>query len=672
MSETKSVEKVVRPSALKAWIIAAAIIIPSVGYFLSIVMHGFGVWTRYRFIFPLPWVWMLVILYALRKFSPRLKITTQELTLLFVICFITVGMTYGYHGLGLGTAFLPQLNLGYLTSGLNRDPYKDIFYKNLPSFLVPKDPAVMYAFWYGGTFDLGAWIIPILFWIIWTVAELVGFAIWGYFLRKPLIEVERLPFPGIAPALYLTKYYVQEESGIPVLFNFRLQLTKLFWIGVIVGVILSLPGQIANFWPLAFGAAAIINWPVNLLSLTQGPLPGAKTSGYFYSADAFSVAQFIPLDALATAVLYWFVFGVIFQTIAVRVGWAPFTPGAGYESSYPWTIGPFKWMQFSWIGVSLGLATIVVLRYRNHIIEIFKKGISGEKVEDDGVSYQFLAYGAISTYLIQVVLLIIAGSSVIMAILLPAFIIFFMYGWTRMMGEVQEFMPAGGTYAGLVFDMGTFLGQWGPRPSPGAFNTMLMYYSYTGDYGIRVSSLNMHHQFKLYKMAHELNTSGRDVLYVTIIAFLSTIIAAYFIWPWFMTRFGGYSRINSIAYNDWSLPSVWSWTYGTPSGLTVVETWAYAILGIIITYIIYFLRARYAWFFINPVGLIMYASDWWPTWLVAFIVKYAILKFGGSRVFEEKWLPVAAGIAIGYSAMIIFGALIIFFGTALPAWFARF
>ncbi|MGC8935453.1 MAG: DUF6785 family protein [Thermoproteota archaeon] len=670
MSEAKTVEKVVKPSGLKTWVIIAAIVIPPVGYFLNLIMQGFGAWWNYPLIFPLPFFWNLVILYVLSKFSNKFKLSPQELTLLFVICFITAGGMYAAYGFGYWTTTpLPNWNIGFATSGLNREAYKDVFYKNVPSFIVPKDPAVMRAFWYGGSFDLGAWLVPILFWIVWGIAEFVGMAIWGYFLRKPLVEVERLPFPGIAPHVYLMKYYTQEESGTPVLFNFRLQLTKLFWLGFIVGIILAIPGQVINFWPLAFGGNALTNWPVNLIAITQGPLPGALTAGNLYVTDVF-VAQFIPLDALLTAVLYWFVFGVVFQTVAVRAGWAPFTPGAGYEGSYPWSEGPFKWMQFSWIGVSLGLAAVVVIKYRSHIIEIFKKGLAGEKAEDDGVSYQLLAYGAIGTYLLQVALFAITGSPIIMAILIPAFFIFYMYGWTRMMGEVEEFMPSVDTYSYLVFDTGTFLGQWGPRPSPGAFNTILMYYSYGT--GVRMSSMAMHHGFKSYKMAQELNTSGRDVLYVTIISLLSTIVAVYFIWPWFMTRFGGYSRINSIAYNDWSLPGIYNWTYGTPPPLTVPEVWSYAILGVIVTYLIYFLRARYTWFFINPIGMLMLPSGWWPTWLVAFIIKYAVLKFGGSRVFEEKWLPIAVGVAIGFGGAILVGTLITFFGTSLPAWLARF
>ncbi|MEM3465063.1 MAG: DUF6785 family protein [Thermoproteota archaeon] len=85
-------------------------------------------------------------------------------------------------------------------------------------------------------------------------------------------------------------------------------------------------------------------------------------------------------------------------------------------------------MQFSWIGLSLGLAATVVIRYRKHFLEIFKKGFRGEKAEDDGVSYRLLAWGAIGMYLLQVVLFAITGSPIIMAILIPLFFIFYMFG----------------------------------------------------------------------------------------------------------------------------------------------------------------------------------------------------------------------------------------------------
>ena len=156
MSETKTVEKVVKPSGLKTWVIIAAIVIPSVGYFLNLVMQGFGAWWNYPLIFPLPFFWNLIILYMLSKFSNKFKLSPQELTLLFVICFITAGSQYAAFGIGYWTTTpLPNWNIGFATSGLNREAYKDVFYKNVPSFIVPKDPAVMHAFWYGGSFDLG-------------------------------------------------------------------------------------------------------------------------------------------------------------------------------------------------------------------------------------------------------------------------------------------------------------------------------------------------------------------------------------------------------------------------------------------------------------------------------------------------------------------------------------
>jgi hypothetical protein len=527
----------------------------------------------------------------------------------------------------------------------------------------------MRAFWYGGAFDLGAWLVPILFWIVWSVVEFSALWFWGFMLRKPLIEVERLPFPWATPVSFLINNYASESNGKIALFDLKLGHIKFFYVGFILGMILGIPGQVINFWPLAFGGNALANWPVNLIAITQGPLPGALTSGSFYVIDAFSIGQLIPLDVLATVSLWWFIWGVLYQTIAVRIGLNPFTPGTGMEHDYAYTLGVFKWEQFDAL-VSVGIAVYVVYRYHNHIISILRKGLLGVSEEEDGVSYRFLACGAVGTLLIQMALFAITGTPILMAIIIPIFYVFIMFAWIRIMGE-QHFYPYGGAYQGVVFDIGTFLGQWGSRPSPGAFNTMLMYTS-LGLNGSRMSPMNIHWGFMSFKIGESTKTRSNEILYVALISIIVTAISAYFIWPWFMTRFGGYSRINSIQYDIWALPTIYSYTYGTPPSLTTLETWTYVIAGVIFVFACYTLRSRFTWFFINPVGLMMLPEGFWPSWVVAFIVKYAVLKFGGSRVFEEKWVPIAVGVGLGFGAIVLFGSLITFFGTSLPTWLARF
>jgi hypothetical protein len=487
--KAEMIEKVAKPTGLRAWILVAAVIIPATGYFLNLVMQGFGAWWNYPLIFPIPFFWILVLLYLLSKFSSKFKLTSQELTLLFVICYITAGSYYAAQGIGYWTTTpITNWSIAHSTSGLNIEAYKDIFYKNVPSFIVPKDPAVMRAFWYGGSFDLGPWLIPILFWIVWSVTEFSTLWFWGYMLRRPLIEVERLPFPWMTPVSFLINNYTQEKiTGKPNLFNLRESSIKLFYVGFILGMILSIPGQVISFWPLAFGGNALTNFPIRLIPITQSALPGALTNGNLYVTDLF-FAQLIPLDVLATAVLWWFIWGVLFSTTAVRLGINPYTPGAGNEYSYAYSLGVFKWAQFDAL-VTVGIALYVVVKYHKHILGILKKGFFGEH-GDDGVPYNVIAYGAIGTLLVQIFLFAITGTPILMAVIIPIFYVFIMFAWIRIMGE-QHFFPYGGSYQGVVFDIGTFLGQWGSRPSPQAFNAILMYTS-LGLGGSRMSPMNIH------------------------------------------------------------------------------------------------------------------------------------------------------------------------------------
>lgn len=657
---------IIKISAIKTWIVALAIILPPIFYILNLVIMSWGMGWIYPAILPLPMLWNLLILYLFSRISKSFKLSQQDLTLLFMILWLSAGSMYASYGMYYWppSELLVGGSMDYAIRGLAAgDPYSSVWQANLAPILAPKDSAVVKAFWYGGAFDFAAWLGPIIFWILWALAIYLGMTFMGYTLRKPLVEIERLPFPGVASTIYLLKYYTTETDGKPLMFNFKLNISKLFWIGVIVGIIFSIPGQIANLMPMYSGANALVAYPVDL-SILSGVLPGAVLGGTIYITDIM-VGQFVPMDALATAVLYWFVFGVLFQTTSVRVGWMP--------------IGgppPFLWDTFAWLGIVPGLGVYVIWKYRDHLYNIFAKGLKGEREEDDGVSYSLIAWGSIGTYLLQVVLFAIIGTPIIMAILIPLLYTVFMYGWTRQACEIDEFLPDTSTYAPIIFSTGTFLGQWGPPPSPSsaAFNTILLYHAYgcgvDGDAG-RMSAFQMPHFFKSYKLAYETNTKSSDVMVIGLITMISTIIFAYFTWPWFMTRFGGSSTIYQLEHADLD-DNILPWTYGTPpSRPTIPEAWTYFIVGIITVFIIYYLRAKFVWFFINPIGTAMLPGGWWPTWLIALVIKYVVLKIGGSKFFEEKWIPFVVGFIAGFAALYIFGAAIVFFGTALPAWISR-
>ena len=668
VAETAAKEKVEVVSGLRPWVIAYAIIFPPIAFFFNLWMQSLGRWWLWPALLPLPTIWYILLFYAI---PPLRRISPQEFTLFTIVNFITGGSMYVAYGLHYWTSVpLITWNYAFFIHGKCVDPYREVFRRVIPCFMAPCDPAQLDAYYYGGRIDFAVWLPSIIFWTLWAIALFGGGVLWSFWLRTPLVEVERLPFPGIMPTVVIIKeYYEKSARSKPRLLDMSELSTKVFWLGFLIGTASSVPIIINAFLPSPW-LWYIHQFPVDLLAFTSGVLPGATFAGALYITDVF-VGQFMSLDVLATAVLWWFIWGVLYQTIGVRLGIIPYTPGSD-GTEFAWSVGPFKWMRFSWY-MSIGLGLWYLYHYRGHWLNILKTGLGiskGARAEEEGLPYRFVVIGSIIAYLLVVALMVAGGVYAPFAIVIPLFYMLFMFGWTRMMGEAQEFMPSVPFYNILAYDIGQALGGWGPRPSPNALLGMSFYYSF-GMGGARMSSLAMHHFSKSYKLAWETRTPARDVVVVALLAIATTAIFGYAVWPWWYALVGGYARSRAIEYHVWNLPDVWGLTYGTPPALTSAEEWSLMIAATVFTFALLMLRMRYAWLFLNPVGMMVLPHWWWPTWLVAFLIKYITIRVAGARFHERYVLPFSAGYCAGYGAFVIISAFIAFFTFAVPEFSSR-
>jgi len=661
-----------RVTGLKPWLIVYAILWPPVAFFFNNWMISLGRWWLFPAIVPLPIIWILVLFYAAEKVSPRFKLSQQEMTIFIIINFLTAGSWWLLSGLHYWT-LVPLVNWNYamFIHGKIVDPYKDVFLSKLPAFLSPNDVNQLNAFYYGGAFDFGVWLPSMVFWMIFAIALYAGNYFWGFFLRKPLIEEERLPFPGSGPGTTLLRmYYSGGEKR--ELFDLKKIVTKTFWIGFVFGCIVASPIIINAFLPSPW-VWYIQGFEFDWTPFTESILPGALLGGYMYVTDFF-IAQWIALDVLATSVLWWFIMGVIYQTIGARVGFLPWTPGmtAGALTGFAWNVGPFKWMLFDNF-MTLALGIYIAYKLRRHIINVIKAGLGIDKslpTEEEGVPYRVIVLGGIITLVIIMVLFLAGGAYAPFAIVAPLFYIVLMWGWTRAVGE-QHFYPFD-VYSGLAFDIGGALGGWGGRPSPEALNSIMMWSALEGP-GSRMSATTMHHQYLSWKLGYEMKTLARAILTVALIVVVSNAVFAYLEWPWWYATVGGYSTARSIEYHIWFLPTPWSLTYGVPSAhyADPIGNWIYLGGGLIFLIVVYWLRAKFTWFFWNPVGMMMLSYWWWPTWLTAFIIKFVTFKVGGARLHERYVLPFSAGYLAGFGALCIIAAWLMFFTLAVPEFIAR-
>ncbi|MEM4639007.1 MAG: DUF6785 family protein [Thermosphaera sp.] len=658
-------EKRYRPSALKPWLIATAVIMPPLFFFLNAPLHMFVQWWVWPAWFPPQWPVMMLIFYLIYKTMGK-KITAPTMVALLSIFYLVSGWTYLIGGTHCWTIFpLYTAGMGWFVHGLYAEPYRTLFWETVPGFVVPKNPEVIRAFYEGGSFDFGAWLVPSLFWALFWSFFYVGGFLSAYMIREPMIEIERLPFPYAMPTAFVIQEFDVEEEGKPRLFNFRLRSIKLFWIGFIIGFAFYIPTAISALTPITF-PFYLMAPPFNLNPYTRGILPGAKFNGWF-APNEIVVLAIAPRDALLTGVLWWILFGIIYPVVGVKAGFLPYYPGIEDGNEYYLTVGPFKAGWFGQLGVPIGLGLWILINYRKHLLRFFQAAFGKAKgtTEED----RMVGIAHIVCWLAVLVLSIAISGNVIMAILAILWYHLIQYGWSRVQAEGMH-TTAMMYYWGQFFDFGTYLGQWGPRPDPRALPSMLMFASFGGTGFLRQSAIGPANHIQVYKVANVSGTDPKDVLVLSSITMIVSAFTVAFLTPWWYTTFGGYLRQGCVEYHVWNLPVLWSYTGGTPPVVGAAETAFYTLSGAIFTVLSYLARAKFPWFFINPVGVAL-VSVWglhhgiFVLW--AFILRELFTRLLGAKGFEQYYMPAAFGFAMGHGVLYWITAVIAFVTRAIPA-----
>jgi hypothetical protein len=157
---------------------------------------------------------------------------TELLTLYAMLCIGTCAAGYGFVQILINHMAAPF----YSSYATGSSRFVDYLWPNVPTWLVPRDPAVLNGFFRGNTTlwttqHLTGWAVPVLAWSAFIVVVFGTLLCLMALFRKPWIEEERLTFPLVLLPLELT----QNGGRAPILRN------RLFWAGfVIAGLLESL------------------------------------------------------------------------------------------------------------------------------------------------------------------------------------------------------------------------------------------------------------------------------------------------------------------------------------------------------------------------------------------------------------------------------------------------
>lgn len=172
-----------------------------------------------------------------------------------------------------------------------------------------------------------------------------------------------------------------------------------------------------------------------------------------------------------------------------------------------------------------------------------------------------------------------------------------------------------------------------------------------------------------YKFSDQVGLKRRSVTKVMLIVVVFSILVGFVsVLPLFY-EYGA----NSLSY--WHIQSGKQWNFDWAE--THASDWeasfrkevaGYVIGGGVITAFLAFMTSRFVWWPIHPLGFYTGLSAWmsyfWAGFLIAWIVKSIVLRYGGYVSFK-KLRPAFLGMIVGSVIMNILNVLITFFVVVL-------
>ena len=622
--------------------------------------------------------WIVLVSEFLGRVNAKLRLTKQELVLLYVPFWLITGISFLEKGTpneglvkgtcsatGLIPAIFAMCSASYDTS----TAWKGLF----PSFWVPPDTDIVALAWNGlrpgQVMDWGPWLGPLAYWILWWIAWVIIGLCWGFILRKPLVEIERLPFVAGLPIAYFTAVAAEVDPATNKsrIFNLRDPWNRIFWIGFIIGIIASIIPISAEIFPFVPWGEWWGEIPIDLTPYTEPALPGLDVS-FVLHVSQIMLWTLVPMDILVSGVVSWIAFQVIYNIAVIKMGLIPFEPGISAWTS--WGIGwrpPFHYAWFGAVGIMAGIGIWTFVNAWSYIKKAFAT-LTGPDFEDQGQSMRSVVILLIIFTIIWWVLWAAAGAPVWEFIIFFIFWTIWIFGSTRIVAEAWYHHPIGTQLCfPFLYYPGAAAGlwPWGP-PNTEAGAVVTMFQNATATFWTPRFQSNAMFMAEIgYKVADINRTRAGDLFKWLVIVSIISIIIALPIDLWFQHHFGG---LASFTGDNWEADGVVWAAQGSnlqsseffPEAYGFEHHVAYTIGGIILTFLFYLARIRWAWFLINPVGLCigMWLAEYmWFNSLAALILKLVITRVGGVEALERRWLPFVVGFCVGFGVLFIVMAI---------------
>jgi len=625
-----------------------------------------------------PFFLLIFGLQALEKARIRgLRLTRQELT--FIWGMLVVGIPITNSGFLAGRLLL---NAMYPLRGTPPPPSG-----YAPFFWGPTSSDEYYAAYSGGGFpDITQWLLPLIFWGITSIAWAFMCLFLIQIFRKPWVDVERLAFPLAQP--------VQELLEAPLAVPEERRKRYLF---------LAIGSLIAIFWAsLEFLRVVYPDWgdffkDVELLGIVPGRAWDVRIDfGSLFGLSALlpnaylearpepvmiAVFLLVSLNVLLSALVFYILFWIVIPVFETEFG--IIAPPTGAPASPPdidlgfAKLGGISLFAFGEFGMLFGVAIWAVILQRRYLWRTIKAIWDPSIIDESGepMPYRTAWIGLIVCAIIFLSSLLLSGAHIIGGIYAVLFLMVAYVAGARLRAETAGmgighpgYLHLHGMHTARVI-IGVN-GEGRPVDTKGFYVTAMWLQFFQRDAAPATPAIS---SLESYNIARITKTRTRDIFISHSIGIIAIILLCLTVWPIFAYFYG----LN----NEWSGEAGHNFDYTDAAYQLVtggfwdhqsyeIDIWGQAIMGMVFAIGLNIIRLSNPWLPLNPIAapilLSLRGGYWWFPILLAYIIKYATVRIGGTKAYTSYLLPAAVGYLIGTAGMWGYTLVAIMIPTLFP------
>ena len=611
--------------------IAASAFLGDWSQYAELIIHGTQISLTYP---PIGGFLVFLVIYAffnilLRAVYRPAALSRAELLVVFTM----IVMASGIASIDLAQKLIPMIAGPYYYC-TEEKRYAAAFLDTIPPWIAPSDPVVVRGLYEGSPYGVpwDAWFRPLAAWTAFTVASYVLMMSLVTVFRRQWVEHERLLFPLAAVPF---EVIADPRSGRLVNDFFR---SKIMWIGLGGAFLLhfynGLNAYYASLPEIRIAALMGITYP----TWAWGRPWSAIGTIHFAFHPLIVGLSFLLTREVSFSLWAFYWIARAEAVLGTGLGMDGLTISAGGDRF------PFPGHQTA--GAYLALAAVSIWLARRPLSRIVMDGLAFRESNDENepLSYRAAVWSGIAAFAFMVGWCVYAGMIPWVAVLLLLIAFGYILAMTRLVSEAG--MPWMAEPDWRAHDIIRAVAPFNMLPQA-SWTATAMLLAFTHD--MRVCP--MPRIMQSLKIADECETTSRALTWALLIATAVAIPVSYWALLNAAYHHGGVA-INTYRFVSLARASDQFMERITASQLTHTDWFSMGIIGygaaklVLLSY----LRTRYLWWPLHPVGYamsyIVYLPREWLSVFLGWLCQTVLLRYGGFSAFS-RFRPMFLGMIVG-------------------------